>query len=133
MPDPRTPVLSVRDLGNGQWSDPEPLLWLEIGNLTHVISTPDGILNHEIVTAQPFGDPDHVRFEPGAAVVMRPKGDPGTVELIEVDASGDTIWHRRVELAPRRLTSAMVDVWGARWDPVGRPHVIGRRLVAPEG
>ena len=50
-----------------------------------------------------------MRFEPGAAVVMRPKGNPGTVELIEVDASGDTVWHRRVELAPRRLTSAMVD------------------------
>lgn len=224
FPDPRRPVLSVRDLGNGQWSDPEPLLWLEIGNLTHVIEIPDGILNHEIVTAQPFGDPDHVRFEPGAAVVMRPRGDPGTVELIEVDASGDTVWHRRLELTPRRLTSELVDevaeawlaqrasgdippaqlrrsyfdglyqpeyvppaeappvltasgevwvrtpevldtlrvyyavprgepagsprrvllpeslwltdatethVWGAQWDPVGRPHVIGRRLVPP--
>lgn len=226
LPDTRRPVLSVRDLGNGRWSDPEPLLWLEIGNLTHVIEIPDGILNHEVVTAQPFGDPDHVRFEPGVAVVMRPKGDPGTVELIEVDASGDTVWHRRVELAPRRLTPEMVDevaetwlaqrtfsdlpparlrqsyfdglyqpeyvppaeappvltasgevwirtpevldtlrvyyavprgepaglircvllpeslwltdatethIWGAQWDSVGRPHVVGRRLVGPAG
>ena len=115
LPDPRTPVLSVRDLGNGEWSDPEPLLWLDIGNLTHVISISERVLDRQIVTAQPFGDPDHVRFEPGAAVVMRPKGDPGTVELIEVDASGDTVWHRRVELAPRRLTSAMVDEVAETW------------------
>ncbi len=226
FPDPRTPVLSVRDLGDGRWSDPEPVLWLEIGNLTHVISIPGETPSHRFVTAQPFGDPDHVRFEPGAAVVMRPKGDPGTVELIEVDATGDTVWHRRVELPPRRLTSEMVDevadtwlaqrpsrdmpparlrqayydglyqpeyvppaeappvltasgevwirtpevldtlrvyyavprgepagllrrvllpeslwltdatethIWGAQWDSVGRPHVIGRRLVAPAG
>ena len=226
VPDPRTPVLRVRDLGDGRWSDPEPLLWLEIGNLTHVISIPDGMPTDRFVTSQPFGDPDHVRFEPGAAVVMRPKGDPGTVELIEVDATGDTVWHRRVELAPRRLTSDMVDgvaetwlaqrasrvmpparlrqayydglyqpeyvppaeappvltasgevwirtpevldnlrvyyavprgepagllrrvllpeslwltdatethIWGAQWDSIGRPHVIGRRLVAPVG
>ena len=103
------PVVRIRDLGNGRWSDPEPLLWLDIGNLTHVIAIPDGILNHQIVGAQPFGDPDHVRFEPGAVVVMRSKGNPGTVELIEVDASGDTVWHRRVKLAPRRLTSEVVD------------------------
>lgn len=226
FPDPRTPILSVRDLGNGRWSDPEPLLWLDIGNLTHVISIPDGLSTDRFVTSQPFGDPDHVRFEPGAAVVMRPKGDPGTVELVEVDASGDTVWHRRVELASRRLTSEMVDevaetwlaqrpspdlpparlrqayydglyrpeyvppaeappvltasgevwirtpevvdtlrvyyavprgepagslrrvllpeslwltdatethVWGTQWDSVGRPHVIGRRLVPPAG
>ena len=226
LPDARRPVVRIRDLGSGRWSDPEPFLWLDIGNMTHVISIPDGVLNLEIVTAQPFGDPDHVRFEPGAAVVMRPKGDPGTVELIEVDASGDTVWHRRVDLAPRPLTSEMVDevaetflaqpasrdipparlrqayfeqlyqpeyvppaeappvltasgevwirtpevldtlrvyyavprgdpdgllrrvllpaslwltdatethVWGAQWDSIGRPHVIGRRLVAPAG
>lgn len=115
FPDPRRPVLSVRDLGNGRWSDPEPLLWLDIGNLTHVISISDGMPIHRFVTTQPFGDPDHVRFEPGSAVVMRPKGDPGTVELIEVDASGDTVWHRRVELAPRRLTSEMVAEVAETW------------------
>ena len=109
LPDARMPIVRIRDLGNGRWSDPEAVLWLDIGNLTHFISIPDGVLNHEIVGAQPFGDPDHVRFEPGAAVVMRPKGDPGTVELIEVDGNGDTVWHRRVELAPRPLTNAMVD------------------------
>lgn len=104
-PVPRRPVVRVRDLGNGRWSDPEPLLWLDVGNLAHVIPIPDG----HITRSQPFGDPDYVRFEPGAAVVMRSKGSPGAVELIEVDASGDTVWHRRVELPPRRLTAAMVD------------------------
>ena len=106
----RTPVVRVRDLGDGRWSDPEPLLWMDIGNRIHSIPVPGpGGVDGAVVTTQPFGDPDHVRFEPGAAVVMRSKGNPGTVELVEVDASGDTTWHRRVELIPRRLTSAMVE------------------------
>lgn len=104
----RMPLVRVRDLGDGLWSDPEPLLWLDISNRMHLISFPGDL--PFAITSQPFGDPDHVRFEPGAAVVMRSKGHPGTVELIEVDSDGDTTWHRRVELAPdMRLTSAMVD------------------------
>ncbi len=105
----RAPVVRVRDLGDGRWSDPEPLLWMDIGNRTHAVAIPQpGEVDDAIVGSQPFGDPDHVRIEPGAAVMIRSKGRPGTVELIEVDASGDTAWHRLVELTPRRLTSAMV-------------------------
>ena len=225
----RMPVVRVRDLGNGQWSDPEPLLWVDFSNRIHYIVLPgDGPGDTVFVTgSQPFGDPDHVQFEPGAVVVLRSKGKPGTVEIIEVGVGGDTIWHRRVELGvPRRLTSVMVDepaeewmaerlsrssrhtpaqlrrlfneglhqpeyvppsegpplltasgevwirtpelqdslrvyyavprgdrtgvprrvlvpaslwvtdatethVWGARWDELGRPHIVGRRLVPP--
>ena len=108
----RIPVVRVRSLGNGRWSDPEPLLWMDISNRIHFKVLPgDGPGDTVWVTgSQPFGDPDFAQFEPGAVVVLRSKGDPGTVELIEVDAGGDTTWHRRVELAaPRRLTSAMVD------------------------
>lgn len=114
----RTPVLHGRDLGDGRWSDPEPLLWLDISNRIHYIVIPrDGGRDSVFVTSfQPFGDPDYVRYEPGAVVLLRSKGDPGTVELIEVEVGGDTTWHRRVELgAPRRLTSAMVDETVETW------------------
>ena len=225
----RMPVVRVRGLGNGQWSDPEPLLWVDISNRIHYKVLPgDGAGDTTFVTgSQPFGDPDQLQFEPGTVVVLRSKGKPGTVEIIEVEVGGDTIWHRRVELGvPRRLTSAMVDdaaegwvtallarssrhtparlrksyydglhqpeymppsegppiltastevwirtpelldtlrvyyavprgdsiglprrvlvpeslwvtdatrthVWGARWDELGRPHIVGRRLVPP--
>ena len=101
----RKPVVRVRDLGDGRWSNPEPVLWLDISNRVHIITLPNG---RQVITSQWFGDPDHVRFEPGAAVVMRSKSSPGTVELTEVDVSGDTVWHRRLELPPRRLTSAIM-------------------------
>lgn len=109
----RRPLVRVRDLGDGRWSDPEPLLWLDISNRMLDIPVPgDPETIEPIITSQPFADPDYVRFEPGGtAVVLRLKGNPpGTVELIEVDAGGDTTWHRRVELGgPIRLTSAMVE------------------------
>lgn len=107
----RKPIVRVRDLGNGEWSRPEPLLWLDVSHRAHVISVPgDGSAGDVLVIqSQPFGDPDYVQFEPGAVVVMHSKRNPGTVELIEVAASGDTAWHRRVELVPRRLTPEMVD------------------------
>ncbi len=114
----RMPVVRIRDLGNGRWSAPEPLLWMDISNRIHFKVLPgDGPGDTVWVTgSQPFGDPDFAQFEPGAVVVLRSKGDPGTVELIEVDAGGDTTWHRRVELAaPRRLTSAMVDEGAEMW------------------
>ena len=114
----RMPVVRIRDLGNGRWSDPEPLLWVDISNRTHYVVLPgDGAGDTVFVTrSQPFGDPDFAQFEPGAVVVLRSKGDPGTVELIEVEVGGDTTWHRRVELAvPRRLTSAMVDEGAEMW------------------
>ena len=114
----RMPVVRVRGLGNGQWGDLEPLLWVDFGNTIHYKVIPgDGAGDSTFVTgSQPFGDPDHVQFEPGAVVLLRSKGKPGTVEIIEVEAGGDTIWHRRVELGvPRRLTSAMVDEAAEGW------------------
>jgi len=39
----------------------------------------------DLFRAQPFGNPDHVRFEPGAAVLLRTRGVPGAVELIDVN------------------------------------------------
>ena len=102
----REPVLRVRRSDTGQWLDPEPLLRLDISNRVLAADLPDG---STIFGGQPFGDFDQVRFEPGAAVVMRTRGGPGSVELIEVDGAGDTVWHRRLQLEPRELTREMVD------------------------
>lgn len=99
------PLLRVRALAPGQWDDPEPLLWLDVRNRAHVLELADG---HRLFSTQPFGDPDQVRFEPGTAVVVRTKGAPGVVELIEVSSDGDTLWHRRLQLEPQRLTAQLV-------------------------
>ena len=102
----RHPLVRVRRAASGQWLDPEPLLWLDFGNRTHAMRHPDG---NPLFAAQPFGDPDHVRFEPGAAVLLRTGGVPGAVELIEVDGAGDTVWHRNLHFEPLKLTPRMVE------------------------
>lgn len=114
----RLPVVRIRDLGNARWSEPEPLLWLDISNRIHFKVLPGDRPGDTVyvIGSQPFGDPDYARFEPGRVVVMRAKGKPGTVEMIEVEVGGDTTWHRRVELGvPRRLTPAMVDETAEEW------------------
>ncbi len=102
----RQPILQVRDAGSGEWDDPRPVFWLDRSNRTHVMQIPDA---GEFFGAQPFGDSDQVAFAPGRAVVLRQKGAPGEVELIEIGSAGDTVWHRRLQFEPRRLTDRMVD------------------------
>lgn len=102
----REPLLRVMRAETGEWLAPEPLLWLDIRNRFMVAEFPDG---RRTMAGQWFADHDQVRFEPGAAIVMRTKGAPGSVELIEVNAAGDTVWHRRLQLEPRELTREMVD------------------------
>lgn len=99
------PLLRVRTLGDGQWGEPEPLLWLDVRNRALLLQYGDG---RRSFSMQPFGDADQVRFEPGTAVVMRTKGTPGVVELIEVGSDGDTTWHRRLQFGPHRLTAQLV-------------------------
>ncbi len=99
------PLLRVGTLGGGQWGDPEPLLWLDVRKRAFVLERGGG---RRSFFAQPFGDADQVRLEPGTAVVMRTKGAPGVVELLEVDSDGDTIWHRHLQFEPHRLTARRV-------------------------
>ncbi|MDE2752078.1 MAG: hypothetical protein OXI83_05825, partial [Gemmatimonadota bacterium] len=99
------PLLRVGTLGDGQWGDPEPLLWLDVRNRALVLERGGG---RRSFFAQPFGDADQVRLEPGTAVVMRTKGTPGVVELLEVDSDGDTIRHRHLQFEPHRLTARRV-------------------------
>lgn len=102
----REPLLRVRRAESGEWLDPEPLLWLDISNRVMVAEYPDG---RRFFGGQRFADHDQVRLEPGAAIVMRTKGGPGSVELIEVDGAGDTVWHRHLQLEPRELSRESVD------------------------
>ncbi len=101
------PLLSVHASESGRsYHQPQPLVWLDRQNRVLVLQEKGG---DRSFGAQPFGDPDQLRFEPGSAVIMRTKGTPGRVELIEVDTAGDTVWHRRLQFDPRRLTTRMVE------------------------
>ena len=102
----RQPLLRVRSAGENRWHDPEPVLWLDFSNRKLAGRLPDG---RWVFMAQPFADADRVRTEPGRAVVMRLKGGPGTAELIEVNAKGDTVWQRRLQFEPLALTGQMID------------------------
>ncbi len=102
----RQPILLVDRSNSDTWNDPRPIFWLDRSNRTHLIQLPGG---REMYGAQPFGDSDQVAFEPGRAVILRQKGPPGEVELIEIESLGDTVWNRRFQLEPRRLTRQMTD------------------------
>ena len=103
-----TPVLRVRNSKQG-WLQ-EELLRYDIRNATMAIPYRDG----HYFSAQRYSDSDRYRLdrESGSVVLARRAGDelrPGEAELIEVSASGDTVWRRRLEFEPVRLSQAMVD------------------------
>lgn len=102
------PLLRVRRADTGQWHDPEPLLWLDYRNRYYAPELPDG---SRVYGTQPFGDGDQVRLEAGVALVKRQRDEPGAVELIEMSAGGDTVWHRRLQFEPRKLTSERAQAW----------------------
>ena len=100
------PVVRVRESEPGYWHPPEPLLWRDVRNRTQDVNFGDG---SGVYLAQPFGDWDEVVFEPGAAVVVRRNRGAGEVDLVEVSATGDTVWHRRLQFEPRLLTSQVIE------------------------
>ena len=91
---------------DGEWLDPEPLLWLDRSNRLHSVHHGNGYISYG---SQPFGNADAVRFEPGAAMVVRTREAPGVVELIEVNEAGDTVWLRDLRFEPTRLTDEIVE------------------------
>ncbi len=124
----REPLLRVRRSDTGEWLVSEPLLWLEISNRVMVAKYPDGSMSY---AGQRFGDFDQVRLEPGAAIVMRTKGGPGSVELIEVNGAGDTVWHRHLQLEPRELSRERVDELLDEMVELFAPLRTGTRQVTP--
>ncbi len=101
----RYPLLGIRRSDAGGWLDPEPLLMLDQRNRSTAVASRGGWA----YSGQFFSDADQVRFLPGGALVTRQKGPPGAVELIEIDGRGDTLWHRRLQFEPRKLTRRMID------------------------
>ena len=100
------PVLRVEEDEPGDWRPPEPLLWQDVRNRAQDVQLAEG---RGFFAAQPFGDWDQVAYEPGAVVAVRRNRGPGEVDLIEVSATGDTVWHRRLQFEPRLLTSQLVE------------------------
>ena len=99
------PLLLVRRNDRGEWSAPEPVFRLNNRNWWHPVD-----LGEDRIAwmGQMFGDADLASFAPGRALVGRRTGGAGVVELIELDAEGDTAWLRRLEFEPQRLTPDMV-------------------------
>lgn len=100
------PVARVRESEPGEWHPPEPLLWQDVRNRVQNVELGDG---SGFYTAQPFGDWDLVAYEPGAVVAVQRNIGPGEVDLVEVSATGDTIWHRRLQFEPRQLTPHVIE------------------------
>ena len=124
----RQPVLRVRESEPGEWHPPEPVLWLDVRNRAQDVDLGGG---RGFYTAQPFGDWDLVAYAPGAVVAVRRNRGPGEVDVVEVSATGDTVWQRRLQFEPRHLTPQMIEhrtetMIKAMPDSVG-PHA-SRRL-----
>ena len=100
-------VLRVRKSGR-DWVQEEVLRY-SIRNRTQVVSAG----GHRFA-GQTYSDADWYRLdrEAGSVVLGRRVGrdlKPGEAEVVEVGASGDTVWRRGVALAPVRLTRAMLE------------------------
>ena len=105
----RYPLLRVRRSDSGGWRVPEPIFWLSSLNKKHPIRLAAGRTGW---AGQVFGDSDLTWFEPGSAIVGRRAGGKGAVELIELGGGGDTVWSRRLQFEPLRLTREMIQEQG---------------------
>lgn len=103
----RMPLLRLRRSENGQWPPPEPIFWENIRNRRHVV--PVKHLDTHSFGGQYFGDADRTTFALGKILVMqRAGGLPGSLDLIELNADGDTLWERRLRFKPLSLTPEWV-------------------------
>ena len=99
----REPLLRVRRSESGQWLLPEPIFWVNIRNRQHVV--PVEHLDSHSFGGQYFGDADRMAFALGKILVMRRAGGPpGSLDLLELNADGDTLWERRLQFEPLKLT-----------------------------
>ncbi len=103
------PVLRVQESEPEHWQSPEPLLWQDVRNRVQDVQLTESRGSYR---AQPFGDSDQVAYEPGAVVAVRRNREPGQVELVEVSAAGDTVWHRYLQFEPRPLTAQVIEQVG---------------------
>ena len=101
----REPLLRVRRSESGQWPAPQPIFWQNTRNGLHAVPLRDGYQ----FSGQYFGDADYTVFARGRILVMRRAGGPpGSLDLIELNADGDTLWERRLQFEPLKLTPEWV-------------------------
>ena len=105
------PLLRVLPPEDGLWRVPQPVFRVDVRNRYAAIRRGD----QTRFTGQPFGDEDLWRIHPRGAVVARRNGDPGVVDLIALDARGDTLWRRSLSLSPHRLTTERVEAAIESW------------------
>ena len=102
----REPLLRVRRSESGQWPAPQPIFWMNTRNGLHAVPLRDGYS----FGGQYFGDADYTAFARGRVLVMRRAGGPpGSLDLIELNADGDTLWERRLQFEPLKLTREWIE------------------------
>ena len=119
------PLFRVRETGDG-WRH-ETVFWRNDRNA--LLAVPRGGY-----TGQPFSDADMYWEDPGTGtiVVSRSAGEhlgPGEIELIEVNATGDTVWKRLLRLEPIELTRPMVEAVIDDWNSVVGDRAPPREVV----
>ena len=101
----RYPLLYISRSVGEEWHAPVPLFRLDRRNRQHPIELGE---DRTAWVRQRYGNSDLTAFAPGTAVIRRRAGGKGTVELIELDADGDTVWLRKLQFEPLKLTPGMI-------------------------
>ena len=104
------PLLNVANV-DGRWAM-DTVYVVDRRNRTLGIRDPGGESPHAgLFTAQFFGDSDLYEFDPGTGTVLvvRRNTGVGVLEIVEVDAAGDTVWHRRLTFAPLELDDERIE------------------------
>ena len=102
------PLLRIAESGAG-WSQ-QPLVWQNNRNATLWYKLPDG----NAFLPQSFSDADQYEPDPvaGTFVLARNVGEglgAGEAEILEIAATGDTLWQRRLRFDPTPLAGAVLD------------------------
>ena len=103
------PISRLRN-DDGQWHM-DRIAGLDVRNRNLTI-IPEGssMYDRGINSEQLLGDFDLTWFDPvmGSVVVLRRNLGGGQVELVEIEANGDTAWHRRLAPPPVRMDSEQI-------------------------
>ncbi len=102
----REPLLRVRRSESGQWPAPQPIFWQNTRNSLHAVPLRDGYS----FGVQYFGDDNQTAFAHRKILVMQQAGGPpGSLDLIELNEDGDTLWERRLQFEPLKLTREWIE------------------------
>lgn len=107
----RVPVLHVWAQGDRWTMDTIALLDTRNRNLALRPAGSEWEFTWEFHTGQPLADDDLTYFDPqtGNMVIARRNLGDGAIELLEITALGDTIWHRRFSVDPIGLPEELLE------------------------